>query len=200
MLGGQRDRLAEAKTEGLVNAVAPRAAFGLVGDDDDRLAGAAQTLRKMPIGRGEAGARVDHEQDRVAIHERGFRLRAHAPGERVRIALLETGGVDDGEGEIGESGLALAAVAGDARLIVDQRQPAPDQPVEQRRLADVRPADDRDLGAHVISRPGTTGLESYFAADRFEATRPSQRLAACRSSGETSGSPSTRSNCLAASS
>ena len=41
----------------------------------------------------------------------------------------------------------------------------------------------------------------YFAAaDRFEAMRPSQRLAACRSPGETSGSPSTRSNCFEASS
>ena len=108
----------------------------------------------MLVGRGEPGARVDHEQDRVAIDERGLGLRAHAPDERIGIAFLETGGVDDGEGEVRQSGFALATIAGDARLVVDQRQPAPDQPIEQRRLADIRPADDRDLGAHVISRPG----------------------------------------------
>ena len=46
MLGGERDRIAEAEAEGIVDAVAPRAAFGLVGDDDDRLAGAAHGLRR----------------------------------------------------------------------------------------------------------------------------------------------------------
>ena len=211
----------------------------------------------------EPGARIDHEQDRVAIDKRCFRLRAHAARERLQIAFLEACGVDDGEGKVRDPALALAAVAGDARLIVDQGQPAADQPVEQRRLADVRPADDRDLGAHVVRvRDGLilrserslasrrmlqltptflrtrTSFETrllcssgrgrrwrahsvlercamalmssharrrrpgYFgdAADRFEAIRPSQRLAACRSSGETSGSPSTRSNCFAASS
>ena len=46
--------------------------------------------------------------------------------------------------EVAEPRLALAPVAGDARQVVDQRQPPADQPVEQRRLADVRPADDGD--------------------------------------------------------
>ena len=75
----------------------------------------------MPVGGGEAGPRVDDEQDRVAILERGFRLRPHAPGERLRIALFEAGRVDDGEGEIGKPRVALAAVAGDARA---HRRPA----------------------------------------------------------------------------
>ena len=52
------------------------------------------------------------------------------------------------EVEIAEPRLALAAVARDARPIVDQRQPPADQPVEQRRLADIRPADDGDGEAH----------------------------------------------------
>ena len=161
MLGGEGDRLAKAEAKHLVDAGLPRGAFRLVGDDDDRLAGAAHRLRKMLVGGGEPGARVDHEQDRVAIDERCFRLRAHAPGERFRIALFEAGGVDDGEGKVRDPALALAAIAGDARLVVDERQPAPDQPIEQRRLADVRPADDRDLGAHVVppSSPEAQRLE-----------------------------------------
>ena len=40
--------------------------------------------------------------------------------------------------------LALAPVAGHARPVVDQRELLPDEPVEQGRLADIRPADDRD--------------------------------------------------------
>jgi hypothetical protein len=51
----------------------------------------------MLVGGGEPGARVDHEQDHVAIDERCFRLRAHAPGKRLRITFLEACGVDDGE-------------------------------------------------------------------------------------------------------
>jgi len=40
--------------------------------------------------------------------------------------------------------LTLAAIARDARFGIDQRQAPADQPVEQRRFADVRAADDRD--------------------------------------------------------
>ena len=195
VLGGKGDRIAEAEAEGLIGAVAPRHALGLVGDDDDRLAGAAHRRGEMAVGGGDPGARVDDEEDRVAVEQRGLGLRAHAAGERLGIALFEPGGVDDGEGEIDEPRLALAAVARHARLIVDERELPADQPVEQRRLADVRPADDRDL-AHGRSafRCGAAG---YFDAVRLEATRPSQRSASCRSLGEPSGSPSTRSSCFA---
>jgi hypothetical protein len=144
VLGGKRDRIAEAEAKGVINAVTPREPFGLVGDDEDRLAGAAHRRGEMPVSGGEPRPRVEDEQDRVAIGERGFGLRAHAPGKRCGVALFETCRVDDGEGEIGKPRLALAAVAGDAGLVVDQRELPPDQPVEQRRLADVRPADDRD--------------------------------------------------------
>ena len=48
----------------------------------------------------------------------------------------------DGEFEIAETPLALAAVAGDAGLVIDQRELLPDQPVEQRRFSDIGPADD----------------------------------------------------------
>src|SRR3546814_7102846 len=40
----------------------------------------------------------------------------------------------------------LAPIARHPRLIVDQRELLADEPVEQRRLADIGPADDRDSG------------------------------------------------------
>ena len=130
---------------------------------------------EMAVGRGDPGARVDDEQDRIALGDRGLGLRAHAAGQRLRIALLESRRVDHREGEVHEPRLPLAPVARDARLIVDERELASDQPVEQGRLADVRPADDRDL-AH---RNGLSlrRMAVYLAAVRFEATRPSQRSA-----------------------
>ncbi len=85
--------------------------------------------------RRDAGARVDDEQDRVAVGERGLGLGAHPAGERGGIALLQAGGVDDGEFEVAEPRFALATVARHAGRIVDQRELAADEPVEQRRLA-----------------------------------------------------------------
>src|SRR5256885_13705125 len=47
-------------------------------------------------------------------------------------------------------------IARDARAGVHDRVPAPDQPVEQRRLADVGPADDGDGGGAVHTLPFPT--------------------------------------------
>ena len=70
------------------------------------------------------------------------------PCRRLGRRILETGRVDHVEVEIVEPGRVDAAVAGDARRVVDQRQLAPDKAVEKRRLADVRPADDGCGEAH----------------------------------------------------
>src|SRR3990170_4812870 len=59
---------------------------------------------------------------------------------------ISSSSVDRLELEPEQAGMPEPPVAGDARLVVDQRQLLADQPVEQRRFADVRPADDHDLG------------------------------------------------------
>ena len=186
MLGRQRDRLAEAQFVGVEHAAAPGGAFRLVGDEQDRLVDAPQRIGEMPVGRGHTGPRIDEEQDRVASRKRRFRLRAHAAGERGRIALLQSRRVDNGEDEIAEMRLALAAIAGDAGLIVDKRELAADEPVEQRRLADVGAADDGDLRRH------------DFGFGPCAATRPSSVSAICRSDCEASASPNTWSSHLPA--
>ncbi len=63
-------------------------------------------------------------------------------------AFVEARGIDHREGEIAEARLPFAAVARHARPVVDQRKPLADQPVEQRRLADIRPPDDGESEAH----------------------------------------------------
>ena len=75
-------------------------------------------------------ARIDHEQDRIGQVDRRVGLRAHPAGQRLRRGLLEARGVDDGEVEIAEAGLALAPIARHPRPVVDKRKPPANQAVE----------------------------------------------------------------------
>ncbi len=124
MLGRNRDRLAEAKRIGFERARLRRPPLALVGDQDRGLAGAAHQIGEGVVDRRRPDARIDQEEDRVGGGKRRGGLRLHAAREAFRRRLLEAGGVDHGEGEIAERRAALAAVAGDARPIVDQRQAA----------------------------------------------------------------------------
>ena len=146
MLGAHRDRLAEAQRPGLDDAGLAGAALGLVGGEDDRRGLAAQPAGDLLVERGQAGAGVDQEQGGVGLADRGDGLRPHPAGQGLGILVLVAGGVDDPEFEAEQGRLALAPVAGHAGPVVDQRQLPADQPVEQGRLADIGPADDRDGG------------------------------------------------------
>ena len=148
MLGGNLDGIAEAERVGFHRADFAVLALALVGDQHHRLVGAAGEIGKGAVVRRQAGAGVDHEHQRVGKRDRGFGLLLHPRGQRALGALVEAGGIDDGEFEIAEPPLALAAVAGDAGLVIDQRELLPDQPVEQRRLSDIGPADDGDREGH----------------------------------------------------
>ena len=123
-------------------------ALALVGDQHHRLVGAAGEIGEGAVVRREACAGVEHEHQRVGEFDRGFGLLLHPRRQRALGALVETGGIDDGEFEIAETSLALAAVAGDAGFVIDQRELLPDQPVEQGRFSDVGPADDGNRERH----------------------------------------------------
>jgi len=75
-------------------------------------------------------------------------LRRHAVRQAVGRGLFEACRVDRRKGQIAEPRLAFAPIARDAGLVIDQRLPPADQPVEQGALADIRPADDRDGEVH----------------------------------------------------
>ena len=142
----QSDRFAKAQCERLVQPRIARAALGLVGDRHHRHRLGAQPAGDLLVERGETSARVDHEQRGVGTFQADLGLRAHAAGERLGVLVLPPGGVDDGEVHASQDRIAHAAVARHPGLVVDQRQLLADQPVEQRRLADVGPADDDDFG------------------------------------------------------
>lgn len=79
---------------------------------------------------------------------------------------LETGGIDHPKAQPVEPTLALDAVAGDPRQIVDERPPPSDQTVKEGGLADVGTAEDGnrahipDVGSTSGQRKATTSAES----------------------------------------
>ena len=88
-----------------------------------------------------------------------------------RLALVDDRpGVtrDRRERKIAEPRLPFAPVARDARPVVNQREPPADQPVEQGRLADIRPANDRKGEAHGKSNsPHENARALYSRAGRI---------------------------------
>ena len=148
VFGRQRHRLAEAERERLDQPGFARAALCLVGDEHHRRWAGAQPAGDFLVERSHPGAGVDDEQRDIGPGERGLGLRAHPPGQAGRVLVLPAGGVDHGELQADQFRFAEAPVAGYAGLVIDQRQLLADEPVEQRRLADIGPADDDDLGKH----------------------------------------------------
>ena len=96
-----------------------RAALAFVGDDDRRLTRLAHQIGKAAVSRREAGAAVDQKDDDIGVGNRRLGLRPHAAGKRVGRCIFQTGSVDHRERQIAEPALAFAAIASDARRIVD---------------------------------------------------------------------------------
>jgi hypothetical protein len=119
--------------------------------EEDRLADAADDGGELGVERGDASARVDDEQAEIGGLEAGQALGGEPAGQGLLGARIHAGGVDHLERQLAQPGLTLEPVAGDAGQVVDQRTAAADQPVEERRLADVRPPQDRDR-AHRLGR------------------------------------------------
>ena len=96
---------------------------------------------EMLIQRCHARASIDHEQADVRLIYGCLGLLAHTAFERALRGIVQAGRVDDGETQIRQPCLALAPVPRDTRQIVDQRQALAGQTIEQRRFADIGPAD-----------------------------------------------------------
>ena len=144
VFGGDGDRLAKAERERVKNSVGSLAPFRLVRDQNDGLARMACDPRKSTIGGGHSVARVDDEQHQIGNRDGLLGLFAHAIGNRSLPRFLETGRVDQADFGIEQICDAFAPVARQTRQVGDERRARAGQPVEQRRFADVRTADDRD--------------------------------------------------------
>jgi hypothetical protein len=75
-------------------------------------------------------------------------MRLHACREAVALRIVQAGRVDHLEREIAELRVAFTAIPCHSWLIVDQCKAAANEPVEQRRFANVRPTNDCDCEGH----------------------------------------------------
>jgi len=119
-----------------------------------RLARAPHEIGENLIGAQYPGPRIDEEDHEIGLLDGSFRLLAHA-WRKSPIAGLETRGIDQRRGAGSQRGLGLAPVPRQTRLIVDEGKPFAGEPVEQGRLADIRPSDDGDGEGHWSLRSGS---------------------------------------------
>ena len=145
--GGDGERLAESErmeVRGHHVGVEP---LGLVEDERDRLSGAAQLARHELILRREPGARVGEQQQPIGLGDRTLGLGAHLRLDAARV-LDEPAGVDDDAGNRTHPAEAVLPVARESGHVRHDGVARSGEHVEERRLADVRPADEGDHGQH----------------------------------------------------
>jgi hypothetical protein len=144
------DRVPEPQLVELDRGVAAGQTIGFVRDQNRRFVGSPQHVGDFMVARVDATARVDHEHDNVGLADGDVGLLARVVGnlgERSGfdfLIVLQSAGVDQGELDSAPVRRAVDAVASRSRLVFDDGAPFADQAVEQRGLADVRPADDCD--------------------------------------------------------
>ena len=138
-------------------------AVHLVGEHEDPAGKPRQhRARQLLVERRQPLDGVGHEQDDVGVGKRGGGLVADLDRHRVVGEQIEAAGVDDREGHPVPLRDGVLAVAGDPGLVVDDGLAPPHETVEERGLADVRPADDGHDGqpgtALRRGRPGRRGV------------------------------------------
>ncbi len=140
------DRLPEAERVEVGHGGLVGGAVDLVGDDDHGQIRPAQDLGDLGVALAQPGAGIEHDRDRVGVGDRHAGLVLDGARQRVLGGEVNPAGVDQVEAHAVPLALERLAVARHARLLVDDRLAAADEPVDQGRLADVRIADDRDPG------------------------------------------------------
>ena len=184
MFRAERNRIAKTQGVAFQNAGVRRLAFCLVDQQYHRRLRAAQPAGNFLVQRRQPGAAVDHENRQLCARDGQLRLLAHPSGQAFRIFIFIARRVDDVKFQAQQIGRALAAVAGDAGHVVDERQLLANQTVEQRRFADIGSTYDCNIGQHkagpcplVLILSGTRKCgrcrQEYIACHR-------QRLAAAK--------------------
>ncbi len=142
----RRDRqdVAEAEAAKVFGLHLHRFGVDLVHGEKDVLATALQQTRKLHVRRGEFGARVNNHDDGVGLFQRNLRLAEDLCGDQRFVVGHHTSGVDQAGTLALPLHFAVDAVAGDAGLVTHDGAAAVRQPVEERRLAHIRPPADRD--------------------------------------------------------
>ena len=129
--------------------------------------------RELLVAGRDARLRVDDEEDEVGLRDRGARLDGDLLRDRARVGDVDAARVDQQEALAVPLADELLAVAGRALHCVDDRRARGGEPVDQRRLADVREPDDRDRAAE--RRLQQPGLRLVRSSSTGRPARRSQR-------------------------
>ena len=142
-----RDRVAEPEAMELERLEVAARVVELVREHEHRAPRHAQDLRELLVARCDARSRVDDEEDEIGLLDGLPRLRCDLRPERPGVGLVDAAGVDEAKRRARPLAQQLLAIARDARRLVDDGGARRREPVDQRRLADVREPDDRDRAA-----------------------------------------------------
>ena len=135
----------KAELPSLVFPLLSLPAVDLVRDDESLPSRLADDARgRLVSGKNPRGS-VQDEQDEVGPADRLDGLFANGPRDLLPLFRVVPPGVQEPVGApVGQVGDRLEDVAGHSGQIVDERPAAPEKPVEEDGLADVRPSGDDD--------------------------------------------------------
>ena len=172
-----RNRIAEPEPVQVERQALLARVVDLVGDQEHRLARAAKDVGDLFVPRAHACLGVDDEEHEIGLRDRLLRLHGDRLRHRRLVGDVDAARVDQQEALAVPVGDELLAVAGHARRLVDHRSTRAGEPVHERRLADVREADDRhgpdQRGLHCLAHLG--GIATRGRPCSCVSTRNSQR-------------------------
>ena len=135
-----------------------------------RLRGPAQDVRHLLVAGRNTCLRVDDEEHQVGLVDRLPRLLGDLARDRRGVGDIDATGVDQPEALAVPLADHLLAIARDAGRLEHDCLARRRQPVDERRLADVREADDGDAPDHALTLlaarrpPGEAGLRGDLTA------------------------------------
>ena len=153
----ERDRIAEPEPVELERLGVAARVVELVRDDEHGAPRRAQDLGELLVARRDSRLRVDDEEHEIGLLDRLPRLLGDLRPERPRVLAVDAARCRSRGTCRRSSRRELLAVARDAGRLVDDGGPRLGEPVDERRLADVREADDRDRAGDLGDLVGRTG-------------------------------------------
>ena len=150
--GRDRDGISEPEAVELERLCVTSRIVELVREHEHGSSRAAEDLCELLVSRSHPSPRVDHEEHEVRLFHRLPCLGRYLRPERPCVREVDASGVDEPELRPRPLAQELLAVAGDSGRLVDDRRARLAQSVDERRLAHVRVADDRDRSGELAHR------------------------------------------------
>ena len=171
-------RVAHSQAVELGSAELPGVVIHFIDGQHHWFLGGTQHLGGGDVRGSHALHYVGHQDDHIGVGHRHLGLLLdQLPDDAFRVGL-QTAGVQQDEMEVFPPGVGHQTVAGGAGHIADDGLTPADDPVEEGRLADVRPADDCDYGDCQINTTikNAQGSGAFLGRTQFPASRNSKTV------------------------